>query len=134
MKKRLEVVGAAIVDGGRVLAAQRKESQYPHSSLKWELPGGKTEAGETKESAIKREIREELGCEIRPIKELVHIIHEYRDFILDMTVIMCELKAGEKPECLEHNRIMWCAGGELRKLDWAEADRKALSELENILG
>ena len=65
MKKIVRVIGAVIVDGeGRVLAAQRPCSKDAYKSLKWELPGGKLEEGETPEEAIIREIREELGCGI----------------------------------------------------------------------
>ena len=59
---RRVVVGAAILHEGRLLAARRR----PPSRLAggWELPGGKVEDGESDESAIIREIREELGVEI----------------------------------------------------------------------
>src|SRR6266545_5054036 len=58
----LVVVGAAILDGGRLLAAQRGEP--PALAGGWELPGGKVEPGESEEDALVRECREELGVEI----------------------------------------------------------------------
>ncbi|MBD5308023.1 MAG: (deoxy)nucleoside triphosphate pyrophosphohydrolase [Bacteroides sp.] len=133
MKKTIEVVGAAIVDGNRVLAAQRKKSSQPHNSLKWEFPGGKVEADESHEKAIVREIREELGIEIIPIRELTRIRHEYAKFTLDMTVLLCTIVDGEEPKCLEHNKIAWVAERELHSIDWAEADRKILPDLVTIL-
>src|SRR3954469_9897287 len=56
------VVGAAILDGDRLLAARRNEP--PALAGGWELPGGKVEPGEDDCSALVRECREELGVEI----------------------------------------------------------------------
>ena len=54
----VQVVGAAIVDGDRVLVAQRSGGPYDGC---WEFPGGKVEPGESDLSALVREIGEELG-------------------------------------------------------------------------
>lgn len=59
MTERIVVVGAALFDGGRLLAARR--SAPPELAGRWELPGGKVEEGETPEAALTRELREELG-------------------------------------------------------------------------
>jgi len=56
------VVGAAIVQGGLLLAARR--TSPPEAAGRWELPGGKVEAGETATAALLREIDEELGCRV----------------------------------------------------------------------
>ena len=56
------VVGAAILAGGRVLAARR--TSPPEAAGRWEFPGGKVEPGETAEAALCREVAEELGCRI----------------------------------------------------------------------
>ena len=60
-KRRIEVVAAVIHDGGRILATQRGYGEFKD---KWEFPGGKMEAGESREEALRREIREELDTEI----------------------------------------------------------------------
>ena len=57
--KRIEVVAAVICQGGRVFATQRGYGEWKDW---WEFPGGKMEAGETPEAALKREIREELSA------------------------------------------------------------------------
>src|SRR5262245_11474698 len=56
------VVGAAIVEDGRLLAAQRAEP--PALMGGWEVPGGKVDPGESDHEALVRECREELGVEI----------------------------------------------------------------------
>lgn len=83
-KKKIRVVGAAIIDSGKILVAQRPVSDKAYKSLKWEFPGGKVEDGETEEAAIRREIREELECEIELEILLPEIEHEYPDFIITL--------------------------------------------------
>ncbi|MDE6289024.1 MAG: (deoxy)nucleoside triphosphate pyrophosphohydrolase, partial [Muribaculaceae bacterium] len=122
MKKEIRVVGAAIIDQGKVLVAQRPYSEVTYKSLKWEFPGGKIEPGETEKEAIKREIREELGCEIEVDSLLPEIEYEYPDFIIRMTICICHLVASSTPECKEHEAIRWFTAGELSFLDWAAAD------------
>ena len=61
-KRRIEVVAAVIHDGGRILATQRGYGEFKD---KWEFPGGKMEAGEGREEALRREIREELSMYCR---------------------------------------------------------------------
>ena len=59
--RAIRVSAAVIIDGNRVLAAERGYGEYRGY---WEFPGGKREPGETGEDAIVREIREELGAVI----------------------------------------------------------------------
>lgn len=121
-KKKIRVVGAAIIDDGKVLAARRPWSDKAYKSLKWEFPGGKIEIGETETEAIRREIREELDCCIEVDGLLPEIEHEYPDFILRMTICVCHLQPDSTPVCLEHNSIRWVAPADLHSLDWAAAD------------
>ncbi len=121
-KKILRVVGAAIVDSGRVLVAQRPYSDKAYKSLKWEFPGGKIEPGETEAAAIRREISEELDCHIEVDALLPELEHEYPDFILRITICICHLTPTSKPRCLEHNSLRWLHHSELPTLDWAAAD------------
>ena len=59
--KQIEVVAAIIRKGDKIFATQRGYGEWQDW---WEFPGGKMEAGETPEEALKREIREELSTEI----------------------------------------------------------------------
>ncbi len=122
-KKTIRVVGAAVIDGDKVLVAQRPYSAIAYKSLKWEFPGGKIELGETETMAIRREIFEELNCHIDVDALLPEIEHEYPDFILRMTICICHLAtASPRPQCMEHNAIRWCTPLELTSLNWAAAD------------
>lgn len=124
MKKEIKVVGAAIIDDGRVLVAQRPYSDKAYKSLKWEFPGGKIEPGEAECEAIRREIKEELDCEVEVMDLLPEIEHEYPDFILKMTICICHPVKTSKPKRLEHNSIRWLTPSELPALDWAAADAR----------
>lgn len=127
MKRKINVVGAAIIDCGRVLAARRPESPMPYKSLKWEFPGGKIEPGETPRQAIAREIEEELGCRVTVDALLPELEHEYPDFTLKLTICLCRLLPGETPRRLEHAALRWLSADALPTLDWAEADARCLS-------
>ncbi len=122
MKKTIRVAAAAIITKGKLLIAQRPYSDCSYKSLKWEFPGGKIEAGETVTQALKREIREELDCNIEIEKMLPEMEYEYPDFFLQMTICICSLKENEVPRALEHNAILFVGSDELRTVDWAPAD------------
>ncbi len=68
------VVAAGIVKGDSILLARREEPGLVGGHLKWELPGGKVEFGETPEEALQREILEELGLRVIP-RTLIPYIH-----------------------------------------------------------
>ena len=87
--KSIEVVAAIIIDeAGRIFATQRGYGEWKDW---WEFPGGKMEASETPEQALRREIREELAAEIE-VGELLHTIdYDYPAFHLTMHCFMCRL-------------------------------------------
>ena len=60
--KRIEVVAGIIKDGDKIFATQRGYGEFKDG---WEFPGGKVEFGETPENALKREISEETGLDVR---------------------------------------------------------------------
>jgi mutator protein MutT len=122
------VVGAAVLRGGRVLAARR--TTPPATAGRWELPGGKVEAGESPDDAVVREIAEELGCTVEVTgwltgAERIGGTHELR-------IALARLVAGE-PEPREHDRVRWLAPHELDDVDWLEPDRPFLVELGSVL-
>jgi len=66
-----------IQPGGKVLIAQRQLDK--HQGGKWEFPGGKVERGESRRSALVRELNEELGIDIGHCSRLISVYHEYED-------------------------------------------------------
>jgi 8-oxo-dGTP diphosphatase len=119
------VVGVAVVQEGRVLAAYR-----PGADGGWEFPGGKVEAGETDEQAAVREIREELDLEIKVGESLgpgVDISAAYRLHVYLATVL-----AGD-PVLREHSELRWFAPDELDESDWLVPDRPFVRALRILL-
>jgi 8-oxo-dGTP diphosphatase len=99
--------------------------------LKWEFPGGKVEEGEPHEECLKREIREELGLEIRIIKDLPSNIHQYsNDLVVKLIPFVCTI-AGGSLTLTEHKQAIWMKKEQLHSLDWAEADIPVMEEFIN---
>ncbi len=122
----LQVVGAAIIEGGRCLVAQRGAGQS--AALKWEFPGGKVEPGEAAVDALAREVREELGVEIR----VGGVIGSAEVAELRLTVYRAHLVSGT-PTPLEHHALLWVTADRLAELDWADADVPLVSEVQGLL-
>ncbi|WP_249872446.1 (deoxy)nucleoside triphosphate pyrophosphohydrolase [Oceanobacillus saliphilus] len=126
MKKDIHVVGAVIIKENKILCAQRG----PDKSLPylWEFPGGKIEAGETPQDALKREINEEMHCEIDIGEQVEHTVYEYDFGIVHLTTYKCKLLEGT-PVLTEHAAIEWLSPKELPSLEWAPADIPAIEKL-----
>lgn len=124
------VVGAAIVRDGKLLAARRAHPKQ-HAG-RWELPGGRIEAGESDHTALVREIAEELrldvtpgvrvGCDL-PI-EGVGVLRVHAATPADPAV---------EPVAVEHEALRWVGPDELADLDWLPADRWLLPDLFALL-
>lgn len=130
--KHVKVVAAVIIDANnRVLCTQRPDNKYSYLSKKWEFPGGKIEEGETQETALIREIKEELNLDIEIAEHFLTIEHEYPDFKLTMYSYTCSSK-NTTVTLLEHLNYLWLEKFELRTLDWAAADIPIVQKLMNL--
>lgn len=126
MRKTIEVVAAVIFDEqGRIFATQRGYGEWKDW---WEFPGGKMEAGETPEQALRREIHEELAAEIEVGELLRTIDYDYPDFHLTMHCFMCRLEG--RVTLLEHEAAKWLAPSELDSVRWLPADEDIIEKLK----
>lgn len=127
MKKNIRVVGAVIIDGDKILCAQRgMEKSLPGL---WEFPGGKIEETETPQSALQREIQEEMHCQVEIGEQVEHTEYEYDFGIVHLTTFYCQLIEGT-PVLTEHIEIQWLKADELDQLEWAPADIPAIEKLK----
>lgn len=126
----LHVVGAALVERGRVLLTRR--SARMSMPGKWEFPGGKVEAGEEPRPALAREVAEELGIAVEVGERIGRgtALHDGRRIVLE--VFAARRTAGEL-RLAEHEEHGWFAAGELAALDWPEADLPILPALARRL-
>lgn len=116
------MVAAVIHDGGRILATQRGYGEFKD---KWEFPGGKMEAGESREEALRREIREELETEINIGKLLCTVEYDYPAFHLTMHCYLCSVVSGTLV-LKEHESARWLPAEALESVDWLPADLQIL--------
>ena len=125
--KRIEVVAAIIHDDqGRIFATQRGYGDYKDW---WEFPGGKMEAGETPEEALRREIWEELETRI-VVERLVDTVEwDYPQFHLTMHCYLCHVESGHL-ELKEHEAAKWLSKDELESVDWLPADWDLVRKLK----
>lgn len=121
--KTIKVVAAIIRCDGKIFATQRGYGDFKDG---WEFPGGKVESGEKPEDAIVREIKEELGADIKVTGFLTTIEHDYPQFHLSMDCFWAELENGTKMTLLEHEAAKWLAVDELDSVDWLPADVKVV--------
>ena len=119
MRERKLVVAALVREEGRILMSRRRPDQAMPNL--WEFPGGKVEPGEHPETALARELREELGCDIAvgAIHEVV--FHAYPEFDLYMLVYESRITGG-RPGAIQVAEIAWVEPARMPALDLLPAD------------
>ncbi|MDY5016442.1 MAG: (deoxy)nucleoside triphosphate pyrophosphohydrolase [Eubacteriales bacterium] len=123
----VEVVAALIRDGSRFLICQRPA--HKARGLLWEFVGGKIEPGETKEAALVRECREELGITLEVGEVFAEVLHEYPDITVRLTLFSARIREGT-PQKLEHNDLRWITPEEIPQYPFCPADTEILEKLQ----
>ena len=124
----LHVAVAAIVNQrDEVLVSLRPD--HVHQGGLWEFPGGKLEAGESVQDALRREIHEELGIEIASQQPLIRIPHQYPERAVLLDVWKVEAFGGE-PHGREGQRVEWRAIDQLHDTDFPVANRPIIRALQ----
>ncbi|MGB4659213.1 MAG: (deoxy)nucleoside triphosphate pyrophosphohydrolase [Mobilitalea sp.] len=125
--KTIEVVAAIIIKDDKILATKRGYGEFINM---WEFPGGKIEVGETKETALIREIEEELLVLIDVKEFLCTIDYDYPNFHLTMHCFICQVENG-KLTLVEHNDAKWLEVNDLSTLEWLPADLSILISIKD---
>ncbi|MBN8961397.1 MAG: 8-oxo-dGTP diphosphatase MutT [Rhizobiales bacterium] len=127
------VVACALIDAdNRVLIAQRPEGKQLAGL--WEFPGGKLEPGERPEPALIRELREELGIEVKEacLAPLTFASHGYETFHLLMPLYICRRWEGTVSS-KEGQALAWVRANKLRDYPMPPADVPLIPPLIDLL-
>ncbi|HTC51236.1 MAG TPA: 8-oxo-dGTP diphosphatase MutT [Steroidobacteraceae bacterium] len=127
----LLVVAGALCDArGRVLIAQRPDAR--HMAGRWEFPGGKVGAAESESQALIRELREELGVQVREPQFCLRLSHSYPDRTVQLSFWIVRHFDGE-PRGLDGQQLKWVPAAALGEEDILEADRPFIAALQRLL-
>lgn len=124
--KTIEVVAAIIKKDNKIFTTCRGYGEFENM---WEFPGGKIEAGEGREEALIREIKEELELDIEITNYLTTVDYDYSNFHLTMHCFICDISGGEL-KLNAHNSVKWTALEELDNLNWVPADILVVEKLK----
>ena len=126
--KTIEVVAAIIKKEDKIFITKRSYGEFKDM---WEFPGGKIEAGETREEALVREIKEELELDINKLEYLTTVEYDYPNFHLTMDCFICEICGGELM-LNAHNDAKWVSLEELSSQKWVPADIEIVEKLADV--
>src|SRR5436190_4993267 len=127
------VAAVALIDpDGRVLLAQRPEGK--HLAGLWEFPGGKVHDGETPETALIRELAEELGIDVHEscLAPFTFASHAYPEFHLLMPLYVCRKWSGIVGS-REGQRLKWVRPSLLGDFEMPPADKPLVAMLRDFL-
>lgn len=131
--KTILVAAVALVDAdGRVLVSKRPDGKALAGL--WEFPGGKVEAGERPETALIRELKEELAIDVTEacLAPLTFASHVYEDFHLLMPLYVCRRWKG-LVRAAEGQELQWVQPVKLRELAMPPADIPLIPHLIDLL-
>ena len=135
LKKEIpfQEIGLALVfnKDGEILIDQRLDSASMGGM--WEFPGGKKESNEPIEKTITREIKEEIGIDIKLVEKLLSFEHTYSHKKLFFTVYICDFFSG-KPRALACQKLLWVKPNRLLEFPFPAANTKIIFALFKHLG
>lgn len=138
LRKQITVFVGCVIKDDKVFMVQRTEEECPAAHLKWELPGGKTDFGETPQESLKREFREETGLVIE-VKELLHYVEvSYWDYPWgkQQTLIFCfkceHVETLATPKDHHVYKLEWISLENLKKLKLLPGVEKFITLASNL--
>lgn len=130
-RKTIRVVAAVLEKDGRYLITQRRGTAV--LPLMWEFPGGRVEAGETDQQAVKRELLHRLGVNIDVGKLISFVSHPYEHYVVDLFLYECTLADPESAlEPRAVNAFKWVASNEFDQYPFTPADEASMNKLLGV--
>lgn len=126
--KAIDVAAGLVFRQGKLLITQRRLTD--HLGGLWEFPGGKVEPGETFESCLQRELREELGIEIAIREQIEDLIHHYPDRTVRLKFFTADWQSGE-PHPHACANLTWVTKDQLSTFQFPAADARLLDQLQS---
>jgi 8-oxo-dGTP diphosphatase len=117
----IRVVAAVIERDGKYLITQRRKTAVLPGL--WEFPGGRVEAGENDEAALRREVLERLGVKVVVKARIASRRHDYEGYSVDLNLYETELEPGEKPAAMRVADFRWVNSSEFEKYPFPAADQ-----------
>jgi len=127
--KSIHVAVGVIYDDGQFFVCRRKAHQ--HQGSKWEFPGGKVENNESYDAALARELKEEIGIEVKSAQFLTTIEFSYPDKHVKLHVYLVEDFIGQAHGA-EGQESQWVDLSTLPQLDFPEANKTIIQKLQSI--
>jgi len=127
----VDVVAALIWQGDRFLICQRP--RYKARGLLWEFVGGKVEPGETREAALARECREELGVTIAVDDLYMEVTHAYPDLTVRLFLYHARIVSGEIVPT-EHAAVAFIRPEDMGGYSFCPADEAILARIRADYG
>lgn len=122
-------IGVAVITDpqGKILIDRRKQEGLLGGL--WEFPGGKIEPGESFEECVVREIKEELGIDIKVNDKLITIDHAYTHFKVTLNVFNCTHLSGE-PQTIECDEVKWVTLNEIDQYPFPKANGQIIEAIK----
>jgi 8-oxo-dGTP diphosphatase len=127
MKTQRVAVKALIVEGDKVLLLKRSANEEVYKKL-WDIPGGRTEWGETALDALAREVREEanLKVSVKQVWDTWHFIRSDNESQVIGITFICRRVSGRIKLSNEHTEYKWATVAEVKKLPMNDGMRKGI--------
>ena len=123
--KTIYVAGAVVVRDWKVLATERGYGNYAGW---WEFPGGKIEEGEDPETALLRELGEELVADITVERYFATSVYDYPEFRASLCCYLCRIE-NDDITLLEHSSARWLGRDDVYSVKWLGADLPVIEKL-----
>lgn len=127
--RTIRVVAAVLERDGSYLITQRRSTAV--LPLMWEFPGGRVEAGETDQQALKRELLHRLGAEIEVGKLISFVSHPYEHYVVDLFLYECTL-TNAVLEARAVNAFKWVPSNEFDQYPFTPADEASMNKLLGV--